>query len=196
MSVKEPITPTRDTRLQRDVRDEKAAVINAYLTRLSNLNRLMVAAKPDAPWYQGSVGVARDIWENRPDVSRMPGSFLPELPSDFTFTHKREDFIPLAKWTGRVIGVGSSDFVAIVSDQLTGDVEEDAQIPLDEVSQHDMPLLREGAWFYWTIGYRIDSSGQRSRQSVVRFQRLPTWSLEEIERARAAAESVHLNVEQ
>jgi hypothetical protein len=81
------------------------------------------------------------------------------------------NFQALESWEGAVTEVLSSYFVARLASKLTG-AEEEAQIPLSEVSSVDQVLVQVGSRFYWTIGYFESASGQRSRQSVLRFRRL------------------------
>jgi hypothetical protein len=81
-------------------------------------------------------------------------------------------FVALAKWEGAVDEVFSSYFSARLSsgDDLTA--EEHAEIPFEEISNTDVPLVHPGARFYWTIGYQVNASGQRSRTSLLRFRRI------------------------
>jgi hypothetical protein len=69
-------------------------------------------------------------------------------------------------------------------DKTKGGPEEEAEIPLEELSPHDLPLVRAGAVFYWTIGYRDSVTGQRTRQSSIVFRRLPAWTDRELEALR------------
>lgn len=84
---------------------------------------------------------------------------------------RSDNFQALESWEGAVTEVLSSYFVARLVSKITG-VEEEAQIPLGEVSPVDQELVQVGSRFYWTIGYLESASGQRSRQSVLRFRRL------------------------
>ena len=72
---------------------------------------------------------------------------------------------------------------------LTDDTvpEESASIDREELSDADQPLVAPGAVFYWSIVYRVESHGQKRLVSDFRFRRLPSWTLSEIERARAEA---------
>jgi hypothetical protein len=38
--------------------------------------------------------------------------------------------------------------------------------------------------FYWTIGYHDSETGQRTRQSVIAFRRLPAWTESELQAIR------------
>ena len=100
----------------------------------------------------------------------------------------RERSVCLQKWEGVVVSSGSDSFFARLVD-LTGDTpDEEVEIPREEVSASDCAHLREGAAFYWTIGYSDSVKGQRRRVSEIRFRRLPAWTEEDIQRAEREAE--------
>jgi hypothetical protein len=86
----------------------------------------------------------------------------------------------LQSWEGRVLDVLKDSFVAIVTDLTMPGVEEQVELDLEEVTPDDLPLVRPGAVFYWSIGYRDEPSRSRSRVSVIRFRRLPRWSEREV----------------
>lgn len=95
-----------------------------------------------------------------------------------------DGFIVVSKWAGCVIEVGRDRFWASLVDVVGRDDQElEGEFPMEEVSDPDIGLVCEGAEFYWAVGYRIQASGQRSRESLLRFRRLPAWSSEEVERA-------------
>jgi hypothetical protein len=54
--------------------------------------------------------------------------------------------------------------------------EEEAVIPLEEVPDSDRGFVEPGSIFYWSIGYRTGSTGQKERVSQIRFRRLPSWT--------------------
>jgi hypothetical protein len=117
-------------------------------------------------------------------------------PQDFAIGSWRENFIILAKWSGRVLSITRRSLIAAVTDEMnTQTPEEEAEIPLVEISQFDRDLVTEGALFLWTIGYRVHASGQRSRESTIRFRRFPRWSAEEVERAANRVDASQLRIE-
>jgi hypothetical protein len=68
-------------------------------------------------------------------------------------------------------------FVAVVNDATNSqNPAEQVEVDLEEVSTSDLPLLAEGATFYWCIGYRDTPGGQRERISTLRFARQPHLS--------------------
>lgn len=70
----------------------------------------------------------------------------------------------------------------------SGDLE--AEIYLSEISEDDLPLVKPGAMFYWSIGYIIKSTGAKINASVIRFRRMPTWSRQDIEDAKKQVKSL------
>lgn len=70
----------------------------------------------------------------------------------------------------------------------SGDLE--AEIYLSEISEDDLPLVKPGAMFYWSIGYIIKSTGTKINASVIRFRRMPTWSKQDIEDAKKQVKSL------
>ena len=95
-----------------------------------------------------------------------------------------QHFVPLCRWRGRVTEVGEETFRAIIREMDQPRPEEEAEIYLSEVGAADRPLLRAGAIFYWSIGYRDTLAGQRRRESVIKFQRRPGWTEEDLQQAR------------
>lgn len=101
---------------------------------------------------------------------------------------RQSAFVSLQKWEGVVVEVLSDSFLTRLVDLTRTGPDEEAEFPLDEVSEEDRPLIRPGAIFYWNIGYHNSYSGQRTRTSIIRFRRLPAWTREEIEAAKREAE--------
>lgn len=104
-------------------------------------------------------------------------------------THQ-DSFISLQKWEGIVLEVKKGYFLARLIDLTHEGPDEEAELPMEEVTEQDKALVKPGAIFYWNIGYLDMRSGQRIRASVIRFRRLPKWSREEIEAAKR--EAAHL----
>lgn len=96
-------------------------------------------------------------------------------------------FIVLQKWEGQVLTADASTFTAKLLDLTQGATEEIAEFDLEEVNDDDHELVGPGAVFYWSIGYRVEPSGERSRSSVMRFRRLPAWSENDVAAAKERA---------
>ncbi len=99
-------------------------------------------------------------------------------------------FVSLQKWEGTVLQVLEDSFFARLVDLTNDGVDEEAEFPVEEVSDADRSLITPGAVFYWNIGYIDNISGQRTRASVIRFRRLPVWRPEELERAKRKAQHI------
>lgn len=114
----------------------------------------------------------------------------PVIPPKTTM-EPRGRFRVLQSYEGVVLSVGNDSFWARLVDRSTsGTEDEEAEFPIEEVSEPDRRLVRPGAIFYWYIGYNDSMSGQRTRQSVLRFRRLPAYTAEELTKARAAAKTL------
>ena len=84
----------------------------------------------------------------------------------------------LQKWEGIVQEILTDTFIARLSD-TENQIEEEAEIYLEEVDEKDKDLVTPGAVFYWHIGYNDEQS--RQRFSMIKFRRLPTWKKEELD---------------
>lgn len=98
-------------------------------------------------------------------------------------------FIALQRWEGTVLKIEGDTFWARLVDLRTQTADEEAELFVEDVSDSDRGLLREGAVFYWSIGYRDHVTGQRERTSTLRFRRLPQWSNRELERIEERADA-------
>lgn len=104
------------------------------------------------------------------------------------------EFDALQKWEGHVVSVGESEFTATLVDMTQRDIEEEAVLDLTELSEDDLPLVEPGAVFYWSVGYRVEQSGERSRSSVIWFRRLPAWTQKDMERVQARAQALKVKL--
>ena len=95
----------------------------------------------------------------------------------------REHFIALQKWKGYVTEVGQDTFHARLIPLLGEGPDLHAEIWIEEMEEEDRAFIEPGAIFYWSIGY-LDRPSGRQRTSIIRFQRLPTWTKRELEAAR------------
>ncbi len=99
----------------------------------------------------------------------------------------RERFDIKGKWQGHVVSVGEETFTAIIEDVLEQSPDEQVEIYLEEISPDDRPLVVPGARFYWAIGYRDVIGGYRMRASIIRMQRLPDWTADDLREAQGWA---------
>jgi hypothetical protein len=99
----------------------------------------------------------------------------------------------LQQWEGIVQSVDGESFTVVLHDLTHQASEHEATLPVEEVSPGDRRLLKPGAVFYWSIGYKRHRSGQQERVSAIRMRRLPGWSrrdVEAVERRAAELESL------
>lgn len=115
----------------------------------------------------------------------------------------RTDYLPkatplarselVAEWHGQVTKVLDESFVAElrgVSGKNVGGSLEEAEIPLGEVRDDDLALVRVGAFFRLCVSYEKSTTGTRRRYAEVIFRRLPAYRREELEEAAAEAEQI------
>ena len=107
----------------------------------------------------------------------------------------RERFDIKGKWQGHVVSVGEETFTAIIEDVLEQSPIEEVEIYLEEISQDDLPLVVPGAHFYWAIGYRDVIGGYRMRASIIKMQRLPGWTADDLREAQGWATRIQQSVE-
>jgi hypothetical protein len=100
--------------------------------------------------------------------------------------HRR--FEVLQQFEGIVLNISQDAFEAQLSDMTDpGKPEEFVDLPLNEISPADRPLLVQGCVFYWILGYETREGGQITRVSEIRLRRSPPWSRRAVEAARAKA---------
>lgn len=108
----------------------------------------------------------------------------------------------LQEWEGYVFEKGEVEFAARLLDLTTGlgsqterMQEEEAIIPVSEVSEYDFNKLRPGSVFRWVIGYERSASGTKRRVSQIVFRDLPAMTKQDrdegSEWARRVAQSIN-----
>ncbi len=97
-------------------------------------------------------------------------------------------FVVLGRWEGVVEEVGRDWFRSRVVDLEESSPDEHIEFPLSEVGPEEKHLVFPGGRFYWTLGRRYTRSGRPNQVSVLRFQRLPRWTEDELRRAKEWAE--------
>ena len=120
-------------------------------------------------------------------------SWIVDFPQPLPLPHPGATFHALQEWEGYVLEIGESDFVARLIDVTAGSAqeEEEAVIPLVELSNEDSAKMKPGSIFRWVIGYERTVAGTKRRVSQIVFRDLPaitridlrdgeTWALETI----------------
>ena len=95
----------------------------------------------------------------------------------------------LQEWEGYVVEVESDELVARLVDLTAGSTheEEEAVIPLAEISEPDVANVRVGSIFRWVIGYEWSPSGTKKRVSQIVFRDLPRMAEHDFREARGWA---------
>ena len=84
-------------------------------------------------------------------------------------------FHALQEWEGYVVAIRDKDFVVRLLDLTSGSTneEEEADIPLAEISGQDSAKIRPGSVFRWVIGYERSAAGTKRRVSEIVFRDVP-----------------------
>jgi len=87
-------------------------------------------------------------------------------------------FFPLQEWEGSVIDINDDFFTARLVDLTAKSktASEEADFPIEDLSEGDLKLLKPGAVFRWIIGYQRSRGGTKKRTSQIVFRYLPQWT--------------------
>ena len=97
---------------------------------------------------------------------------------------------PVQEWEGYVVDMNDTHFTARLVDLSGRGVaheEEEAVIPLTEVSDNDVGRMRDGSIFRWVIGYERSPSGTKKRVSQIVFRDLPAMTPSDLRDGRTWA---------
>ena len=102
-------------------------------------------------------------------------SWMVDFQQRLTPPQPTATFHALQEWEGFVLEIGETDFVARLVDLTAGmeQEEEEAVIPLAELSDEDFDKMRLGSIFRWVIGYERTVAGTKRRVSQIVFRDLP-----------------------
>lgn len=93
----------------------------------------------------------------------------------------KQDYICNSQdWTGYVMSIEDETFDAKLIDNNDQTTYEIAQFDINEVSKSDLEYLKEGAVFYWSVGF-ANKNGQIIKQSFLRFKRSIEITLDEFD---------------
>lgn len=106
------------------------------------------------------------------DIARRIQRPVPSVPPPIRLSDRRVQL--LQQWECVVHSVADGLVTCELHD-LTVESEpmEIAEIYLEEFSDFDKPLLKEGTVFYWSVGRETSSAGQVRRYSELRVRRVP-----------------------
>ena len=87
-------------------------------------------------------------------------------------------FHALQEWEGYVVEMRATDFLAHLTDLTAGasHEQEEAIIPLTELSDHDAARMTTGSVFRWVIGYERSPAGTKKRVSQIVLRDLPAMT--------------------
>ena len=114
-----------------------------------------------------------------------------DRPRTATF-HARQE------WEGYVVAINGKEFTARLVDLTGGGTyeEEEAQIPLEEVSEADQAKMQPGSIFRWVIGFKRSAMGQKERISSIVFRDLPATSKSDEQAGKAWAKKILASFEE
>ena len=144
---------------------DKAAGLSASLARRKYLSGSYPLSTPLRAMPDNDTGHTQDA--DRYDIDLNLPAKPRQVPS--------ATFHALQEWEGYVLAVGREEFEARLIDLTAGATYEgeEATIPRQDVSDHDVKKLRDGAIFRWVIGYERTAGGSRRRVSQIVFRDLP-----------------------
>ncbi|MEE1951357.1 hypothetical protein V0R48_20490 [Pseudomonas alcaligenes] len=99
-------------------------------------------------------------------------------------------FLPLQEWEGVVLDISEDGFYSRLVDLSNPKIIEEGEFKQEDVSEDQLPLLRVGAIFRWSIGYERLPGGQRRKSSGIVFRRLPAWTSKEIAESKNKADQL------
>ena len=87
-------------------------------------------------------------------------------------------FHALQEWEGYVVEMRATDFLAHLTDLTAGasHEQEEAIIPLTELSDRDAARMTTGSVFRWVIGYERSPAGTKKRVSQIVLRDLPAMT--------------------
>ena len=131
------------------------------------------ATETPSTWNGEAKPLVTERMQTRPGVA--PELVWPkvseERPRTTTFYARQE-------WEGHVVAIDEAEFTARLVDLTAGSSweEEEAEIPLEEVSEADAERMQIGSLFRWVVGIRRSAMGQKERVSLIVFRELPGMS--------------------
>lgn len=131
---------------------------------------------------QNCIEFAKDAMSNLVPPSYLPSNPDPfDLPIQFDsyFFDSNSYFTGTQKWMGYVLEIRGKGFTAKLEDLTNPGTYEIGEFEVNEISPGDMDLFCKGAVFYWSVGFATDK-GQRKKESIIRFQRLPELTTADI----------------
>lgn len=152
------------------------AVRHARIDRSSISTHLTEQAMAQMTIIPNEQGALAPIVDLRPSVRLQPTATLHALQ----------------EWEGYVIEIGPQEFRAHLIDLTAGlpHEQEEATIPLAEVSDRDAKRMVVGSIFRWVIGYERSPAGTKRRVSQIVFRDLPAVTEKDLQEGRSWAQDL------
>ena len=124
-----------------------------------------------------------------PGANGAPTSPVLSFPPLDLHPGPRTTLHALQEWEGYVVQVDRDELIARLVDLTAGSTheEEEAVIPMAEISECDVAAVRVGSIFRWVIGYERSPSGTKKRVSQIVFRDLPRMTERDFREARCWA---------
>ena len=114
----------------------------------------------------------------------------------------RQTMYALQEWEGYVVEKREHEIVAQLVDltalsyaqQAEAIQEEEATIPLSEISDNDIRHLQLGSVFRWVIGYERSAGGTKRRVSEIVFRNLPKMTQRDISEGKTWARKISQSI--
>ncbi len=171
---------------------------NVYDEYLKLLDRSTSHDKEKLKWIANGESAANELNQSS-DLQPLSNIKLPSdiflfapNPSKLLSRPIRRQFKKLQEWEGYVTNISNNTFHARLFDKASKhDVAlEEAEFPLDDLTDDDRKLLKEGAVFNWLIGYQRFDNGGLQRVSQIIFRRIPAWTKRDFREANEYAETI------
>lgn len=104
------------------------------------------------------------------------------------------EFVSEERWEGYVKEVHAETFTAVIYSEAASEQEaepERVELDIGDVNALMRHLVVPGAVFFWSIGFQIDSSGQRIRQAIITFPMMPVRTKEDRSESKRRAEVLY-----
>jgi hypothetical protein len=133
--------------------------------------------KSSASRADESTDVAEDEQLSSTQIDKSDKTVRPVRKNSVGITLDGDRKVLLQQWECVVLQC-KKDVVCCELHDLTNESNplEYAEVLLDEFNDYDVPLLLEGAVFYWSIGHLRRVNGQVKRFSEIRLRRMPKIS--------------------
>lgn len=174
--------------------------MNSPAINVATANREWMAGSTQRTSDLGSESANDQLW--RDGLSEPHGTTVTsvkdfERPSTMVNREtrpRRNPAVLLAEWSGAVLTVEESFFSATLSG-ITGEgvqgEQEDAEIPVSDISKSDLELLRPGNFFRLCVMLEIEENGQPRRYTQVVFRRLPAYRVTDLNLAAERGDELH-----